>query len=70
VPDTPPTCPRCGQVLGTIGCVPRTGAVRFGHEAPGEPGSVVAMATSCPTCHTPRGGYHHTGCEFERRHQP
>jgi hypothetical protein len=67
MPESPPTCPRCGQALGTTGCVPRAGAVRFGHEAPGEPGGVVELATRCPTCHVPRGGYHHAGCEFERR---
>jgi hypothetical protein len=61
------TCERCGQRLGATGCTPRPGAVRFGHETPGEPGGVVEMATSCPACHVGRGDYHHVGCRFEQR---
>jgi NAD-dependent SIR2 family protein deacetylase len=67
-PKLAPPCPRCGQQRELApGCMARPGAVRFGMEAPGEPGSVVALATRCPDCQTPRGAYHHAGCEFERR---
>jgi hypothetical protein len=65
-PKPPPTCTRCRQQLGGTGCAARPHAIRFGMEAPGEPGGVVEMATSCPACQTPRGSYHHADCRFER----
>jgi hypothetical protein len=68
VPESPPTCERCGLPPIIGGCIPRPGAVRFGMERPGEPGGVVAMALTCPTCYVGRGDYHHAGCRFERRH--
>jgi hypothetical protein len=71
VPDTPPVCERCGlDPTQALSCSPRPGATRFGMEPPGEPGSVVTMASRCPACHVPRGGYHHVNCKFERDHRP
>lgn len=71
MPQIPPTCERCGgDQRQAPSCTARPDAIRFGMEAPGEPGSVTALATSCPGCHTPRGAYHHQGCSYERRRQP
>jgi hypothetical protein len=69
--DTPPTCERCGlDQRQSRSCIVQPDAIRFGMEAPGEPGSVAALATRCPDCNTPRGGYHHQRCSYEQRRQP
>lgn len=69
--DATLVCTRCGLDPRTApSCSPRPDAIRFGLEPPGEPGSVIAMATSCPDCHVPRGAYHHADCRIERSRRP